>query len=83
MPAEHESLPVTSRQIAECASSLAEESVAVLHLHVRDENNLHTLDADRYRDATAAVRSAVGDAMIVQVTTEAVGRYHPEEQMHH
>ena len=81
MPAEHESLPITSHQIAECASALAEKSVAVLHMHVRDEKNLHTLDAARYRDATAAVRSEVGDKMIVQITTEAVGRFQPDEQM--
>ena len=81
MPAEHASLPITSQQIADCASSLAEVSVAVLHLHVRDEDNLHTLDVARYRDATAAVRSAVGDDMIVQITTEAVGRFEPDEQM--
>jgi uncharacterized protein (DUF849 family) len=81
MPAEHECLPITSHQIAECASSLAEESVAVLHMHVRDEDNQHALDAARYRDATAAVRSVVGDKMIVQITTEAVGRFQPDEQM--
>jgi len=81
MPAEHASLPITSQQIAECASSLADQAVAVLHMHVRDENDMHTLDAARYRDATAAVRSAVGDAMIVQITTEAVGRFQPDEQM--
>jgi uncharacterized protein (DUF849 family) len=81
MPMEHASLPITPQQIADCASSLAEVSVAVLHLHVRDKDNLHTLDAARYRDATAAIRSAVGDDMIVQITTEAVGRFEPDEQM--
>ena len=81
MPSEHAALPVTSQQIAECASSLVEESVAVLHMHVRDKDNLHTLDASRYRDAMAAVQSAVGDDMIVQITTEAVGRFQPDEQM--
>ena len=81
MPVEHASLPITSPQIAECAESLVEESVAVLHLHVRDEEGRHTLDKDRYAGATAAVREAVGDEMIVQVTTEAVGMFEPDEQM--
>jgi 3-keto-5-aminohexanoate cleavage enzyme len=81
MPTEHASLPITSQQIAECASSLVEASVSVLHMHVRDENNLHSLDAARYSDAIGAVQSAIGESMIVQVTTEAVGRFQPDEQM--
>jgi 3-keto-5-aminohexanoate cleavage enzyme len=81
MPEDHAALPLTSAEIAECASSLTEQSVAVLHLHVRDDENQHTLDPDRYRDATKAVRSAVGENMIVQITTEAVGRFKPDEQM--
>lgn len=81
MPAEHASLPITSQQLAECASSLAEASVSVLHMHVRDENNLHTLDVSRYRDALKAIQTAIGDDMIVQVTTEAVGQFQPDEQM--
>ncbi len=81
MPAEHASLPISSKQIAECARSLADVSVSLLHMHVRDENDLHTLDTARYQDAIAAVKSVVGDAMIVQVTTEAVGRFQPDQQM--
>jgi len=81
MPAEHASLPITSQQIAECASSLVAASVSVLHMHVRDENNLHTLDVSRYLDALKAVQAAIGDDMIVQVTTEAVGQFQPDEQI--
>ncbi len=53
----------------------------MIHLHVRDENEGHTLDAETYRIATKAVREAVGPDMIVQVTSEAVGLYTAEEQM--
>ena len=34
-----------------------------------------------YREATADVSEAVGSRMVVQITTEAVGRYHPDEQI--
>ena len=53
----------------------------MLHLHVRDAAGAHTLDAAAYRSAIGAVRGAVGDKLIVQVTTEAVGRYSAAEQM--
>ena len=53
----------------------------MLHLHVRDAEGRHSLDEGRYREAIAAVREAVGDALLIQITTEAVGRYSPDEQM--
>jgi len=81
MPEDHAALPLTSAEIADCASSLVEQSVAVLHLHVRDEKKRHTINPDRYREATRAVRCAVGENMIVQITTEAVGQFEPDEQM--
>lgn len=53
----------------------------MIHLHVRDTAGAHVLDAGLYREATAAVRDAVGGRMLVQITSEAVGRYAPAEQM--
>ena len=78
---DHPALPITSAELAEDAVALRDAGVSVLHLHVRDADGGHTLDPDRYRDALAAVRERVGDALILQVTTEAVGMYQPAEQM--
>jgi uncharacterized protein (DUF849 family) len=52
-----------------------------LHLHVRDGQEKHVLDAELYLQATKAIRQAVGDDLVIQITTEAVGLYQPEEQM--
>jgi uncharacterized protein (DUF849 family) len=79
--ADHPRLPMTAGEIARDAAEAKEAGAAMIHLHVRDREGRHTLDAGRYRDAIHAVRAAVGDGMVVQVTTEAVGRYPPEEQM--
>ncbi|NIM71208.1 MAG: 3-keto-5-aminohexanoate cleavage protein [Xanthomonadales bacterium] len=79
--ADHPALPLTPAAIADTAGRLVDAGVAVLHLHVRDAAGLHTLDPDRYRAAIRAVRAAVGEDLIIQVTTEAVGRYRPEQQM--
>lgn len=81
MPDDNPGLPLTAGQIANCAKSLLEQSVSVLHLHVRDDQFHHSIDASRYADAMAKVRSAIGDELIIQVTTEAVGRFTPAEQM--
>ncbi len=79
--ADHAALPITPDEIAETARACAAAGAAMIHLHVRDDDDAHVLDAGRYRAATQAIRDAVGDAMIVQVTTEAVGRYSTAEQM--
>lgn len=79
--AEHAALPITAGELAATAAELVAAGVSVLHLHVRDEQGKHTLEPARYREALAAIRERVGEQMILQVTTEAVGSYTKEEQM--
>lgn len=78
---DHPALPITPTELAACAQRLVRAGVSVLHLHVRDDNGQHTLDVNRYREAIAAIRAAVGEDLILQVTSEAVGRYRADEQM--
>ena len=74
-------MPMSARELAECAAGLPDLGVSVLHLHVRDREGRHTLDADTYRAAMRSIAERTGHALIVQVTTEAVGRYSAGEQM--
>ena len=78
---DHPALPIEPADIARTAAECREAGAAMIHLHVRDKNGGHLLDADAYREATAAVRGEVGDDLIIQVTTESVGLYGPEKQM--
>ncbi|MCB1845344.1 MAG: 3-keto-5-aminohexanoate cleavage protein [Halioglobus sp.] len=79
--ADHPAIPITSTAIAECAERLVVEGASVLHLHVRDSSGAHTLDASRYRAAIEAIEDRTGTQLVIQVTTEAVGRYSAAEQM--
>ena len=79
--ADHPALPMTPQEIASCAAACAEAGAAMIHLHVRDRDGRHTLDAETYRAAIAAVRGALGEGIVIQVTSESVGLYGPEEQM--
>ena len=79
--ADHPALPLTPDEIAREAARCREAGAAMIHLHVRDRNGGHTLDADAYRAATAAIRREVGDGLLIQATTEAVGIYTPAQQM--
>jgi uncharacterized protein (DUF849 family) len=73
--ADHGALPIDASEIAACASECCAEGASLLHLHVRDRNGRHVLDAEAYRDATRAIRDAVGDRIVIQATTEANGAY--------
>ncbi len=78
--ADHPAIPLTADEIGREAARCRDAGAAMIHLHVRDRDGRHLLDADAYREAIAAVRQAAGDEIIIQVTTEAAGRYAPETQ---
>lgn len=79
--ADHPRLPITPEELAAEAVRVADTGATLLHLHVRDEDGRHSLDPGRYRLAIDAVKAAIGDRMVIQITTEAVGRYDPAAQM--
>lgn len=79
--AEHPALPLTADEVAAEAARCQAAGAAAIHMHVRDDDGAHVLDAARYAEATEAVRAATGGDMVVQITTEAVGVYSPQEQM--
>jgi len=78
---DHPELPLTAAEIGATAATCAAAGAALIHLHVRDRDGRHLLDAEAYRTATAAIRREAGADIVVQITTEAVGRYRPEAQM--
>ncbi|WP_321392587.1 3-keto-5-aminohexanoate cleavage protein [Emcibacter sp.] len=79
--ADHPALPMTPGELAECAEQVMAAGASVLHLHVRNDDGSHSLDADRYRAAIGAIRDRVGDGLVLQATTEAVGIYNRDQQM--
>lgn len=43
----------------------------------RDAKGMHSLEPSDYRPAVEAVRRAVGNSLVLQLTSEAVGIYTP------
>jgi 3-keto-5-aminohexanoate cleavage enzyme len=79
--ADHPNLPVTIDEIACDAVECHSAGVQAIHLHVRDDDGRHSIDASRYIAATDAVRHLAGRELIVQMTTEAVGQFTPPQQI--
>jgi 3-keto-5-aminohexanoate cleavage enzyme len=79
--ADHPALPVTADEIAATAAACLEAGACMMHAHIRDRAGRHLLDAEGYRSAITAIRAAVGDRLVVQITSEALGIYQAAEQM--
>ena len=78
---DHPALPITATELAKTAEDCLAAGATMIHLHVRDKNGRHSLAAEYYIKAIAAVKYAVADEMIIQVTSEAAGSYTSKEQI--
>lgn len=77
--ADHPQLPITIPEIVACAVACHAAGADGLHAHVRDSSGQHVLDAGLYGELLAEL-SHQARGLQVQITTEAVGRYRPDEQ---
>lgn len=78
---DHDQLPMTIEEMVAEAKACQTAGATMIHLHARDTQGRHSLEVDDNLDIYHAVKAAVGDSMIVQLTTEAVGMYSPQQQM--
>lgn len=76
---DHPALPVTIEETVETALACFNAGAGGLHAHVRGSNQEHVLDAGLYTELLAEMSAKVPQ-MQVQITTEAVGIYSPEQQ---
>ncbi|OCP18754.1 MULTISPECIES: 3-keto-5-aminohexanoate cleavage protein [unclassified Ensifer] len=79
--ADHPGIPLTAAELAQTAGECLEAGAAMIHVHVRRPDGKHLLDADAYLQAIDAIRAEVGDRLVIQITTEALGIYTPPEQI--
>ncbi len=80
--ADHPALPMTAPEIARAAAESAEAGANAIHVHVRERDGRHSLDAAAYREAFAAIEREVGpNRLLIQATSEAFGIYEPAQQI--
>ncbi|CAE6887662.1 3-keto-5-aminohexanoate cleavage enzyme [Vibrio sp. B1FIG11] len=78
---DHAQLPMNTEEMVAEAKASQTVGATMIHLHARDAKGRHSLELDDNLEIYHAVKAAVGDSMIVQLTTEAVGMYSPQQQM--
>ena len=78
--ADHPAMPVTIPEIIHTARGCYDIGADGLHLHVRDKDGRHTLDAGLYNEALAELALAV-PGLRLQITTEAADRFNVDTQL--
>ena len=78
--ADHPALPLAAEELACTAAECLERGASMIHLHVRDAEVRHCLDPEAYRVTIARICEAVGDRLVLQITSESLGQYSPAEQ---
>ena len=75
---DHAALPLSPRELADTAVACKEAGAAMIHVHVRNEDGRHSLEPVHYQPAIDAIKAAVGDAMLLQLTSEPAGISEPD-----
>lgn len=79
--ADHAEIPLTRDDILREVEAWRDAGASVLHLHIRDRDGKHSLDADIYRDMFDALGKALGRSLVLQMTTESGGLFSRQQQM--
>lgn len=77
---EHAGVPTTEEELVETAQACFNAGAGMIHLHVRESDESHSLDSALYRSAITAIRQAV-PGMAIQITTESGGVFDVAEQL--
>lgn len=78
---DHPNIPLNPEEIAKEAVNCHEAGARLIHLHIRKDDQTHSLSVNKYKSAIKEIRSELGNDIIIQVTTEACGIFSPEEQI--
>tara|TARA_Y100000590_G_scaffold165937_1_gene190007 strand:+ start:1979 stop:2761 length:783 start_codon:yes stop_codon:yes gene_type:complete len=78
MKKDHSRVPVTIDEIVQTAKACFDVGAGGIHFHLRDSNGRHILNSEMCLKALEKLQANVPN-MHLQITTEAVGRYSPEE----
>lgn len=79
--ADHQNLPISATEVAAEAVQCQEAGATMIHAHARKADGSHSLEIADNQHYYDVIKEAVGDKLVVQLTTEAVGIYALEQQI--
>lgn len=75
-------IPITAEEVVKEANDCITAGVSLFHLHVRNDDESHSLDPERYKKSLSQLKEAYTDQLIWQISTETCGIFTPNEQHH-
>ena len=78
---DHPAIPLSAVELAQTAQQCQAAGAGMIHVHIRDDKGLHSLDVETYRETIRKIEAELGDSLLIQVTSEAAGRYKVDEQV--
>ncbi|AJR06588.1 3-keto-5-aminohexanoate cleavage protein [Photobacterium gaetbulicola] len=78
---DHPALPMKQQEIIDEVIACRDAGAAMVHLHARDKSGKHSLEIEDNLHLYHGLKARVGESIIVQLTTEAIGQYSPAQQM--
>ena len=78
MKKDHPEVPITISEIVKTGKACFDSGAEAIHFHMRNKQGQHILDTGLCKEALQELNNVVPE-MHLQITTEAVGRYSPEE----
>ena len=77
---DHPALPITLQQTVDEAVVCRASGASMLHAHVRDQWQQHSLDSNLYLTLFSELKNHTPD-LLLQMTTESAGKFSPEQQV--
>jgi 3-keto-5-aminohexanoate cleavage enzyme len=78
---DHSALPLSIVEIVQTALDAQRTGASLLHLHIRDGDNRHSLDPSTYLRTIAAIEDRIGDSLIIQITSETARLFSTSQQI--
>ena len=78
MKKDHPKVPITISEIVNTGKACFQAGAGAIHFHTRDKKGVHVLDSGLSKEALKELNLKV-PKMHLQITTEAVGRYSPDQ----
>ncbi|QCX33883.1 3-keto-5-aminohexanoate cleavage protein [Caloramator sp. E03] len=77
------SIPLTPEEIAEDAYNCWKAGAAVVHLHMRDDNGIGTMDKEKFKKTIDLIKERTDCNVVINCTTSGDSRASYEERMAH
>ena len=75
---DHAAVPITINEIVKTGEACFKAGAEAIHFHTRNNNGEHVLDSGLCKETLSELQKKV-PKMHLQITTEAIGKYSPEE----